>query len=578
LFTILFPSLFWIRVRIRFCLRLGVSLLLLLILSLILVSLFTESLILERAQTIKNEYMAEKQRQIFEMEAGYLDFLNEYAKNLSQDFQKIGPPASILEGGYFAVGNSQGLVLESNPVSSVQLSALFCKMYPYFIYKNKPDETLLKKLESCREQSAIVKVTTDRGMGSMVRGLASGSEERFRVSNLQGSGLAIWHKTLMEGQEPTVIMVVHSSSDLQRIYWEKVLDEGRLNLLAIADLTSAVLYQKDKNHSLSPRTLLKDPGSNSALVLHKNGYLYQSRGTQYSRTVFSFFVDKGVLFAPLRAMYQNYLLVVFLMILFGISGFLLFVKGFQVKLKQLMELLQKAVRQEPVVFSSQAGQDELSRLTQDLEVMLSELELAKNAMPFVATDIVELFTDSHGRLMDQVEDKACVLFSDIRSFTSISETYAAEEIVEMLNEYFTIWESEVRKRGGVIEKFIGDAVVVLFFGCKDKNYIQNAVETALSMRQKLDEFNSLRQSKGQFTIRNGMGIATSTMKFSVIGNQKKRHFYSDSLAMSEAEELESMTKFGKYTQIYASDPVVCALASAYDWHPVEDKAGVYELE
>ncbi len=579
LFCILLPFLGWVRVRVRFRLRLAVTLFLVLILSLVLASVFTDILIRERSQTLKYEYIAQKQRQVFEYEAGYQDFLNQYSDKLAKDFRTLRAPASMYEGGYFAAGNSSGVILESDSVALIQLSALFCKMYPHFLSHNQPDEELLKKLEPCRDKSTIVKFTTDRGMKSMVRGLVSGSEERFRVSNMQSSGLAIWHKVSeVEGQK-TVIMVVHPAAELQKIYWDQLLDQGQSDLVSIADLVSAALYQKKKlDKSISPRILLKDPGPDPGLLPRGNGYLYQIRGTQYPATVFSFFVDKNSLFLPLKIVVQNFNIIVLAAFLIGVAGLILFVSGFQKNLSKLSILLQKAVRQEPIQFQNQRGTDELSLLNQDLEVMLSELETAKNAMPFVATDILELFTDKDGRLVDQIEDKACVLFSDIRSFTSISENFSAEEIVDMLNQYFTIWEAEVRKRGGVIEKFIGDAVVVLFFASRDSNYIQNAVETAMSMRKKVDEMNLLRQKQGKFTIRNGMGIAASELKFSVIGNQKKRHFYSDSPAMSEAEELEALTKFGKYTQIYASESVVYALLSAYDWHLVEDKVGIYELQ
>ena len=119
--------------------------------------------------------------------------------------------------------------------------------------------------------------------------------------------------------------------------------------------------------------------------------------------------------------------------------------------------------------------------------MVFKLREKAELSSFVAENILSLMSDENGGLKDQVEGNAAVLFSDIRSFTTISETHDALEVVEMLNEYFEIWQKAVQKRGGVIERFIGDAVVVIFFEQFSNQYHQDAVQCALDVMEKMGQ-------------------------------------------------------------------------------------------
>ena len=80
-----------------------------------------------------------------------------------------------------------------------------------------------------------------------------------------------------------------------------------------------------------------------------------------------------------------------------------------------------------------------------------------------------------------------VLFSDIRGFTSLSEKMSAEEVSMILNEYFAEMEPIISKYNGVINKFIGDAVMALFGEpIQDSNHAENAVKCAYEMLKKLN--------------------------------------------------------------------------------------------
>ena len=73
----------------------------------------------------------------------------------------------------------------------------------------------------------------------------------------------------------------------------------------------------------------------------------------------------------------------------------------------------------------------------------------------------------------EITDNASSTISDIRSFTTLSEQQSPEEVVEMLNQYFEIWSETVDQYGGIIERFIGDAIQVIFLNLS-KKYSSNS--------------------------------------------------------------------------------------------------------
>src|SRR6185436_10055926 len=98
-----------------------------------------------------------------------------------------------------------------------------------------------------------------------------------------------------------------------------------------------------------------------------------------------------------------------------------------------------------------------------------------------------------------VRQEVSVLFSDIRSYTSLTEKADAHQIVDMLNEYFTYMVDVVFHHGGILDKFIGDAIMAVFgapFSRPDVDPV-NAVSTALNMQTQLAAYNEERRGRGQ---------------------------------------------------------------------------------
>jgi len=137
-----------------------------------------------------------------------------------------------------------------------------------------------------------------------------------------------------------------------------------------------------------------------------------------------------------------------------------------------------------------------------------------------------------------------LLSSDIRGFTTISEKNSPAEIVEMLNSYFTKMEEAIVSAGGVIEKYIGDAVSAVFFDSSEgHSSAAMACQAALNMRKALKEFNHERLKNGQFTIETGIGIVTDKAISGTIGsNNGRKDYVIFGSIVEQASHLESLTK------------------------------------
>lgn len=139
-----------------------------------------------------------------------------------------------------------------------------------------------------------------------------------------------------------------------------------------------------------------------------------------------------------------------------------------------------------------------------------------------------------------------VLFSDIRGFTSMSEQMTPQEVSEILNEYFTEMEPIITNYNGVINKFIGDAVMAIFGEpIQDKNHAENAVKCACAMLQKVRELQIKWAKEGKPKIEIGVGIATGEVFVGNIGSINRMEYTVIGDTVNLASRLESYNKIYK---------------------------------
>lgn len=156
-----------------------------------------------------------------------------------------------------------------------------------------------------------------------------------------------------------------------------------------------------------------------------------------------------------------------------------------------------------------------------------------------------------------------VFFSDIRGFTAFSEGHSAEEVVEMLNEYFTVMVEIINRNHGVVDKFIGDAIMAVWGAPKsggDDRYW--CVKACLEMRVALEELNESRLARGLNAIMIGMGVHAGKAISGTIGSNQRMEYTVIGDTVNLASRIEASTKaFG--TDLLISEDVANSLDTQF---------------
>ena len=207
--------------------------------------------------------------------------------------------------------------------------------------------------------------------------------------------------------------------------------------------------------------------------------------------------------------------------------------------------------------------DEIGQLKGHFNLMLDglqEREIIKDTFGrYMSIEIAEkIFKNDKVNLAGEEID-ATVLFSDIRNFTARSETLAADALVRFLNAYFSHLTPPIMEHSGVINKFMGDAVMAIFspvFGLDD--HVAAAVRAALAMRTALQEFN---RSGKHPPVSIGIGIHTGRLIAGSVGTDDRREYTVLGDTVNVASRIEGQTKAQK-TDILVSEAVVARLDRA----------------
>jgi adenylate cyclase len=148
-----------------------------------------------------------------------------------------------------------------------------------------------------------------------------------------------------------------------------------------------------------------------------------------------------------------------------------------------------------------------------------------------------------GNLLGGQKKEVTVFFSDIRGFTSFSESHTPEEVVEMLNEYFEIMVGIITSHGGVVDKFIGDAIMAVWGAPHSTDHdAQNAVRACLEMRKALQSLNERRIERRQQPLMIGMGLHLGHVISGTIGSTERLEYTVIGDTVNVASRIEASTK------------------------------------
>ncbi len=178
----------------------------------------------------------------------------------------------------------------------------------------------------------------------------------------------------------------------------------------------------------------------------------------------------------------------------------------------------------------------LTRIKTHLE--LSQINRAYGR--FVPHDFLKLIGKESiidTRLGDQAAGKMTVLFSDIRSYTSLSEQMTPTENFEFINAYLEQMGPIVDKNAGFVTHFLGDGIMALF-----KRSPADALRAAIAMQQQIYEFNRSRKKLSAVPIRIGIGIHSGELMVGIIGDEKRNDTGVISDAVNTASRIEGLTK------------------------------------
>ena len=251
--------------------------------------------------------------------------------------------------------------------------------------------------------------------------------------------------------------------------------------------------------------------------------------------------------------------------------------------------------------------DEIGQLSNTFNIMIEELDSAYGRIKkyafnaavaqkkeskirnifqkYVPQDLInQFFANPDSMLVGQSKDLA-VLFSDIRSFTSISERMKPDELVSNLNRYFQYMVDIIMNREGVIDKYIGDAIMA-FFGAPvhhDNDALQSVL-TGIEMIEAVRKFNQEQEQLGKPAFNIGVGINYGPVTVGNIGTDKKLDYTVIGDSVNVASRLEGLTKYfrqevliGESLYKQVKKDVLCRIVGKVAVKGKQEGLGVYTV-
>jgi len=227
------------------------------------------------------------------------------------------------------------------------------------------------------------------------------------------------------------------------------------------------------------------------------------------------------------------------------------------------------------------GRDELAALASAFNGMALGLVerdrvrdlLGKHVSPEIAAELLRRPAALGGELRE-----VTVMFTDLRGFTSLSERLEPVDLLDLLNEYFTVITHEIEAHGGVVDKYIGDSVMAVFGAPLDMpDHARKAVECSRALCATAEKFNVERATRDLPPLGTGIGVASGIVIAGNMGSESRHNYTVIGDAVNLAARLQDQTKvFGVPCIIAGTTAALSGLKTALrDLGPiaVRGKAG-----
>jgi len=246
-------------------------------------------------------------------------------------------------------------------------------------------------------------------------------------------------------------------------------------------------------------------------------------------TLYVGFATRPITAAVSQARNQAVVITAFMVVL-GLAGAVALATLLARPIHRLMEATDAVAQGDFSVSVPVTTRDELGVLTESFNRMaksLREKEMIKRAFTrYVAREVVaEVLKDPEHAMLTGERREVTVLFCDIRGFTSMTEHLSPEQVVKVLNEFYTLMIETVFKHDGTLDKFLGDAVMAVFGApIRHPDHAARAVMTALDMRQAIADLGVRRRAARQGAFEVGIGVSLGEVVAGTVGTEERMEY------------------------------------------------------
>jgi len=298
--------------------------------------------------------------------------------------------------------------------------------------------------------------------------------------------------------------------------------------------------------------------------------------------------SQGSIAAALQQARNNAILISLGMVLLGIGGAVALASFLSYPILKLMEGTRAVAAGNFAVSLPVPSRDEIGDLTRSFNQMaqsLREKDLIKRAFTrYVAREVVdEILKDPENLVLTGERRDVTVLFCDIRGFTTTSEKLTPEEVVTLLNTFYTLMIDTTFKEDGTLDKFLGDGVMAVFGApIYHQDHSLRAIRTALAMQAGIRDLSGRRATEGKPPIAVGIGINAGDAVAGTVGTDARMEYTVIGDSVNLAARLESSSKAG---QILISEQTYLKVQAAVEARSLgrvrvkgkEEEIGVYEV-